>query len=264
MKKKTLLISVFFIVISFFCISNSINLYASGSAGSGAIYESRYIIDMPNAGMLYKASYSTSTKFIDGGGLLVDFTTAPFDFLNIGVSYSVSGLIGAGGIKVHQKYPGFNVKARILDERLTIPAIAVGFYSQGNGLYYDDTASERFSQLSPGFYVAASKSFIWDLGEVSVHAGVNYCIDTKEDAGINIYAGIEHTLGKYFSLLCEFNPNFNDDNKVIPNSKFKFNTAVRASVSDNITFELQFRDIFTSSKNNGFNRFVGIEFINRF
>ena len=260
--KNLLYNSFLFLIVLVLCVNNIYAIDNYGSAGNKARFESRYIVDMPNAGLLAKGTYAPSIKFVDDGGILLDFTAAPFEFLNIGMSYTFFHIIGSGSIKAHQDFPGINLKARVVDEKLTLPAIVVGFNSQGTGAYYEGL--DRYDQLHPGLYIAASKSFVWQLGELSAHVGTNYCVGTdKEYQGFNFYAGVEQAIGDYLSCIFELNPNFNDNDDISSKSKVKLNTALRASIS-NITFELQLRDLFTSTKNHGVNRFVGIEFINRF
>ncbi len=235
----------------------------AGTAGKDANYESRYIVDMPNAGMLTKGYYGINAQLISDGGLVLEFLAAPFSFLSLGISYGGYGVIGNGDIDF-QHLPGFEIKARIMDEEKLFPAIALGFNSQGHGLYFAD--KKRFEQMAPGFYIAASKSFNWDLGELSLHAGINYCIEHKGDRGINLYGGLEQALGKYFSVYFEVNPNINDgDSEIYPDLPIMLNTAIRASIFKSLTFEMLFRDLLTnSSYSERINRYIGIGFVNKF
>lgn len=233
--------------------------FAKGNAGTEATYESRYLVDMPNAGMLPKSHYLFCPKFIEDGGLLLDLEVAPFDFLNVGISYPIFGVIGDHKLYFPKNLPGFKIKLRVLGEEIYIPAIAIGFSSQGNGLYDNDKF--RYEQLSPGFYLVFSKSFKWYLGEVSAHLGANYCVENKDNMGFNVYGGVEQTIGKYLAFIVEANPNFNDEHK---NARLNF--GIRAGVFENITVEWQFREVF-ASKNKPFTemeRYLAFEIIKRF
>jgi hypothetical protein len=128
-------------------------------------YEQRYIVDMPTAGMLADLSYSVDLQLLAGGGFLFDFTAAFFKFMNLGLSYGGIGVIGHETMNL-QKYPGVHLKFRPFNEDTIMPAIVLGFNSQGKGAYFYDEAyheefkaHQRHHQLAPDFYLAASKSF---------------------------------------------------------------------------------------------------------
>lgn len=131
-------------------------------------YEPRYIVDAPTAGMLENMSYSATAQLTAGGGFLVDFTAAFFEFVNVGISYGGVGVISHEAMNL-QQYPGFHVKFRLFNEREEdfMPAIALGFNSQGKGQYHHKAAEQteeidrnkRYDQLAPDVYAVASKSF---------------------------------------------------------------------------------------------------------
>lgn len=232
------------------------------SAGSSANYESRYIVDMPNAGLLKKSYYAINSQLVSNGGILLDFVAAPFDFLNIGVSYACYGVVGGGEI-TGQDIPGFNVKLRPFDETKALPAIAVGFYSQGKGLYFKNIP--RFEQMAPGFFLSASKNYLWALGSISIHAAINYSLESSDEKGINMYGGIEQSIGRYAAIYFEINPNLNNTNKNILENSFMLNASIKANIFKNISIELQLRDLLKNSNcHNKLQRFLGIEFINKF
>jgi len=217
---------------------------------------------MPNAGLLKKSCYAINSQLISNGGILLDFTVAPLDFLNVGISYACYEFVGGGEI-IGQGAPGFNVKLRPLDETKNLPAISVGFYSQGKGLYLKNFS--RFEQMAPGFYIVASKNYSWDLGNVSFHSAINYSIENSDEKGINIYGGLEQSVGKYAAIYIEINPNLNNTNKSILSNNLMLNTSIKANIYKNISLELQLRDLLSNSKYyNKVQRFIGLEFINIF
>jgi hypothetical protein len=231
---------------------NSISILPTG-------YEPRYTIYMPNAGMLGNAHYAIGMQMINNGGFVFEFTVAPFPFLNLGVSYGGSGIVGNTNIEM-QYIPGFHLKSRIINETEDIPAFAIGFNSQGGGQY--SRADKRFEVYSPGFYLAVSKCYSWYVGQISLHAGLNYSID-EGSKGINGYCGFEQIILKYVSLNVEFNPNFNETNNM--KNKLILNTSLRFKLTKSIMFEFQFRDLFKNSiYSNDINRFIGFEYISKF
>ena len=103
---------------------------AQNSAGDAANIEPRYTIDTPTAGLLKRGAFAMDVDFFQNGGMTVGLEAGALDRLNFGISYGGSGIIGDGNISM-QKLPGVNVKFRLFDETMAMPAIALGFDSQG-------------------------------------------------------------------------------------------------------------------------------------
>ncbi len=247
---------------SIFCFIATTDLAeARGTAGEQARSESRFIVDMPNAGVLDKYSFSAYSQAFPGGGVLLQFDAAPFTNFNMGVSFSGSNIIGDGE-PTWQNLPGVHLRARIIDEKLYFPALAIGFYSQGRGRFHK--SKDRFLTQSPGFFLAASKNYKWALGVVSYHFGVNYSIEPKpEKRSPNVYAGLEHSIGSYVSLNVEYNATFDDGE--FRKKKGLLNASLRWSLAKGFTLEIQARDLLEhSAVYSGFNRFVCLEYIAAF
>lgn len=255
-----------FIIILFFLLSTnfSIILLGNGTAGSNASHESRYIVDMPTAGLLKRLNCAVSGQTIANGGFVFDATIPLFNILNVGISYGGDGILGSEHL-VMQKIPGFHIKARVFNETKAAPAIVMGINTQGKERYL--SSKRRFEQLSPGVYVAASKSFSWILGNIALHAGMNYSFEDSDNRGMNLYFGAEHTIYKYVTAVLEINPNLNDnDSSIWKNSKsLMVNTAIRVGIAENITAELQLKDLLKNSKySKEFARLVGLDVILKF
>ncbi len=236
--------------------------FSQASAGSKARFESRYVVDMPNAGVLPKSDYAIISLIQPNGTTLFDFSYALYTNFNFGLSYSANNLINSGAIDF-QKYPSLNLKFRILDETLTMPAFTIGFSNQGRGDYFK--SFNRSQILSPGLFLVASKNFKWYLGYISSHFGINYSFDEGSDnKSPNLYFGIEQSLGSQFSFACEFNGNFNEANYTISKG-ILLNLAFRWSVSSNVTLELQLKDLLKNqTTNKNYIRAFGFEYIGRF
>lgn len=251
------------LLLAFACLIIPYISYSYGSAGSRATYEPRYIIDMPGAGILPKYGYSVVFQAFSPGGILTEFSASPLTNVNIGVSLGASGIIGSGDINF-QSLPGAHIKIRALDERKNIPAIVIGFNSQGRGEYFD--SMERFSTMSPGAYLALSKAFNWDFGELNFHGGINYSIEPKAGArGLNIFGGVEQSLGNYASLCVEYNANTDETGSGLKENGGTLSASVKWAISPNITAELQIRDLLGNEKGNeSVIRFLTFEYIGLF
>lgn len=239
--------------------SNAENeLSANGTAGENANFETNYIIDMPTAGILAKGYYSVYMNFFSGGGLASEFVIAPFININLGIGFSSTNFIGSGDIN-SPDIPSFNLKARILDEKLTLPAIVIGVNTFGRGNF--SRASKRFEVMSPGIYAVASKSFESLLGFSYLHIGLGYSLEPKpHDRTPNLFFGAEQTLGQVITLTGELNFNFHESHPDL-DKKAIVSTSIRFSPTTNITLELQIRDLLENIYGYGVQRGFVIEFI---
>ena len=225
---------------------------------------SLHVVDMPAAGLLDKMNYSIGGKLINNGGFVLDFTASLFSFASFGISYGGDGVIGNEKMNM-QRRPGFHIKGKLLSEKEVLPAISVGFNSQGRGRYLHD--KDRFEQLSVGFYAVGSKTIDWAIGAAGVHAGINYSVEDANNRGINIYAGAEQSILNIAKIVLEINPNLNDsDSDIWKNSKsFMLNGAIKFFPSENMVIELQLKDLLRNSNfSTEVGRFFGIYFISKF
>jgi hypothetical protein len=253
--KKLLLIVIF--------ISTGFNLFAQSSAGSKTIYDARFIVDMPTAGVLPVKTLSGYGMFFSSGGLFLAFDIAVIKNVNIGLSYSGINLLGEGDV-ILQKWPGFDIRWRIIDEKKFMPAILVGVSNQGRGKYYKEY--KRFQTMAPGVYGAVSKSFTWALGYFALHGGINYSWEQPSGQYVpNLWLGFEHSVGHRVSIHLEFNPNLADTKEDVMSNRLLLNAEIRWSVFRGVTLEFIMHDLFNHTKNNsGFERWIGVEFIHSF
>ncbi len=235
--------------------------FSQGSAGENAKFEYRTLIDMPTAGILEKGYVGATTDILPNGVFIGKLEVGAFDNISFGISYGGANLIGAGKIDWY-KYPGINLRFRFINEAMAFPAIALGFDSQGKGVYHD--SSGRFDIKSPGFYAAASKNFSF-LGYLSVHAAANYSLESKDgDNFIDVYIGAEKTLGNTVSVIAEYNFAFNDNGtKYFGSDKGYLNAGVRWSPGTGFTIEFDLRDLLDNKKLNpsAADRALKIEYI---
>ncbi|MFN0159567.1 MAG: hypothetical protein ACKVRP_16005 [Bacteroidota bacterium] len=236
---------------------------AQGSAGTGSNIEPRYVVDVPTAGMLPKASFAMDMDFYQEGGVLFGLSVGVLDQLSIGLSYGGSRLLGADE-PIMNELPGVNVKVRIVEEGEDWPAIALGFDSQGRDGFLKDL--DRYQIKSPGFYAALSRNYSL-LGNLSVHGGINYSLERgDDDEDANVFAGVEKSIGSVFSLLMEYNVAANDSHaKAVGRGRGYLNFGARWSVGGGFTLGFNLKDII---KNGGdisvANRTVRLEYIRFF
>jgi len=238
----------------------TISIFSQGTAGDKAKYEYRYLIDMPTAGILEKGVVGVTTEILPYGVLIAVIEAGVFENVSIGISYGGSNLIGSGNVDWN-KLPGVTIRARLINEEILIPAIAIGFDSQGKGLY--DNNDKRYAIKSPGFFGAVSKNFNF-LGYMSFHGTINYSLEGNDgDNFVDIRVGVEKTLGSSFSLLVEYDFAFNDNNSDFGSGKGYLNAGIRWSPGTGFTIGFDLRDLLSNNaeSKNAADRSLKIEYI---
>ena len=233
---------------------------AQGSAGSAGKLEPRSLIDFPTAGMIPRGSIALDVDFYREGGVDLACAVGIFDRLSAGLSYGGSGLIGAGS-PVMNAAPGFNVKLRLLEESIYVPALALGFDSQGHDGY--NKSLNRYAIKSPGFYTIFSKNYAV-LGFFSLHGGADYSLERSDgNRNINLFAGIEKTIGPFLSFMLEYNLGSNDTgSNTLGEGKGYLNMALRCSLGGGLTLGINFKDLADNGGNvTVANRTVHIEYV---
>lgn len=233
---SVLLLSIMFVV----------PVLAQGTAGESAKYEYRFLVDMPTAGILEKGNVGIVADVLPLGVLITRLEVGVFDNISFGISYGGSNIIGTGSPDWY-KLPAINIRARILNETIVIPALTLGFDSQGKGQYFDEPG--RYAIKSPGFFAAASKNFEL-LGYLSFHATANYSLENADGDGfMNLLGGVEKTLGSNFSILAEYDFGFNDNSsEFFGKGAGYLNAAIKWSVGNGFTIGLELRDILQNKK----------------
>ena len=247
------------IYIIFCFLISAVSLFAQGTAGDKAKYEYRYIIDMPTAGIIEKGIVAVTTDFLPDGVLIQWIEAGVFENVSIGISYGGSNFIGSGNINWY-KWPGVTFRARILNETVYIPAITLGFDSQGKGEYFKD--DERYAIKAPGFFAAVSKNFEL-LGYFSLHAETNYSLEGTDENYVDLRVGFEKTIGSSFSFVGEYDFAFNDNNSGFGIGRGYLNAGLRWSPGPGFTLGFDMRNLLDNepSVSNGVGRAFMIEYL---
>lgn len=252
MKKS---VAIFF----FLLISNF--LHAQGTGGTNAKFEYRSLIDIPTAGILAKGYSGVTLNVMPYGVVITKLEVGVFDGFSFGISYGGANIIGTGTINWY-KLPGINVRARIVDETQTLPAITIGFDSQGKGSYNRDL--DRYQLKSPGFFAAASKNFEF-LGYLSLHSVVNYSLERDDaDKDLNLGIGFEKTIGGKVSLVGEYDFAVNDNTGLaLGKGNGYLNLGIRWSVGDGLTLGMDLRDMLENKRiiGNKADRGIFVEYV---
>ncbi len=247
------------VLLSFFFLTLNVN--AQGTSGTNAKYEYRSLIDLPTAGILQKGFSGVTLDVMPDGVVISKIEVGVFDGFSFGISYGGSNIIGSGQIDWY-KLPGVNIRARVIDESQTLPAITLGFDSQGKGFY--DKVLDRYQIKSPGFFAAASKNFEF-LGYLSIHGVINYSLERDDaDKDLDLGIGFEKTIGGRVSLVGEYDFAVNDNTgQSLGKGNGYLNMGLRWSVGDGLTLGLNLRDLLENKKfvSNKADRGIFVEYV---
>jgi hypothetical protein len=228
-------------------------LSQQGYAGEGATMEPTMLIDKPIAGMLKRGGFLGGLTMYQRGGVLSYISVGVWDRFMFGISYGGTNILGQQRTRMNP-LPGFNLKIRLLDESLELPAIAIGFDSQGRDVY--DGPPDRYSIKSPGFFFTVSKNYSF-LGDLSFHGGVNLSLERNDgDKDLNLYAGLEKSVGNSISLLAEYDVASNDNHgEALGRGRGYLNVGLRISIGRGFVLGINLKDLFQNQP--------GITFANR-
>jgi hypothetical protein len=233
---------------------------AQGSAGADATIESRSVIDVPTAGIIPHKSVSVDFDFFGEGGVLTTATLGLFGRATLACSFGGTSIIGAASPNWNA-LPGFGARIRVLDEALVLPAIALGFSSQGKGAWL--SALDRYEVKSPGLYGVVSKNYRL-AGYLAIHGGMNYSFERGDgDRDINFFAGAEKTLGPFLSFMAEYDLGMNDSNRdALGRGRGYFNTGLKVAMGNGLMIALSLRDVFQNQQDATIaNRTIQIEYV---
>jgi hypothetical protein len=252
MKRKIASLVIFFITTI---------VFAQGSGGTNAKYEYRSLIDLPTAGVMTKGYSGISMDVMPNGVVISKIEVGIYDGFSFGISYGGSNIIGTGQIEWY-KLPGINVRARIMDETILLPAVTFGFDSQGKGDYNSDL--QRYQIKSPGFFAAGSKNFEL-LGYFSVHGVINYTLEREDgDKDLNFGVGFEKTVGGKVSIVGEYDFAINDNTgRALGKGNGYLNLGARWSIGDGLTLGLNLRDLLENKRfvSNHADRGIFVEYV---
>ncbi|MDQ7052908.1 MAG: hypothetical protein Q9P14_08460 [candidate division KSB1 bacterium] len=224
-----------------FWLTLLIGLVPSALLAQGVNVLPRYIIDYPIAYSLPRASFDVTMRVFPQGGALTSIDVGMNDRLMFGVSFGGINIIGEGDI-VWQPFAGANFRYRLLTETFTMPALAVGFDSQGHGAYNDEAG--RFERKSTGFFIVASKNYDV-MTRLSFHVGTNYSLETADgDRSINLFTGADLGITPELSVLGEYDFALNDNaDNSLGSGKGYLNLGLRYNIKNVVYFEVYLIDL---------------------
>ena len=205
-------------------------------------FELNTLIDTPTAGILQQGEAEISAKIYKNNGLLIGTRVGLFPRFMFGVNYGAEEIVGNEDPEWHDRVE-FNAKIRLMDESNKLPAIAIGYDSQGHGNYNN----HRYDIKSKGVYLTASKNFFL-FGNIGVHGGLNYSLENDDnDDEPNIFVGFDKTIGDMIVLLAEYDTGWNDNEADFVKGRGFFNASVDLHFTEALILKVSFYDLMLNN-----------------
>jgi hypothetical protein len=214
-------------------------------AQDALIVEPLDLIDMPTAGTLMRGSFQAQLLAYANGGLLGGLEVGLTDRFMFGISYGGTNLIGRGAVDWNPQV-GATVRYRLLEEDLNIPALTLGYDSQGYGAYIDSL--QRYMNKSLGVFAVLSKNYEF-LGNFGVHGGINYSFENKDgDKDLNFFVGADKSLNPELSLVAEYDFAINDNTgKAVGRGNGYLNAALRWIFAGRLQIDFIMKNILNNT-----------------
>ena len=161
------------------------------------------LIDVPTAHALDRYQTSFLTRAYDHGTVMESIDFGVYPRINIGVSLAAHELLGSSS-SVRVLDPDFQVKWKVYDGNLYLPAIAIGYDGRRYGYGYDTnriyTRSKKYLDDRKGGYLALTREII--VPGLHASAGVNLSdFDLDKFYG---FIGVFYTILDQVSLMMEW------------------------------------------------------------
>ncbi len=173
------------------------------------------------------------------------------DYLLAGISYGGVNLLGYDEPEPYPR-PYFQVRFRITNGGMFLPAISLGYDDQGQGRFIEEERINslgrdwnRFQIKAKGFYVVASQEYeMW--GPLGIHLGMNYnAIENNDnDKHPNVFAALEKGLGQHIMIVASYDAAINDNGDESFGDGLGFlNAGIRWRVVPQFNFEFYLMNI---------------------
>lgn len=207
----------------------------------------RWLVDGPTAGMLPAGRLAADLRLYGDSGILSQIEVGVHSRISIGVSFGGQHIVGSRDAAWNPRVEVAG-RVRVIEEELKIPAVALGYHSQGYGEY--DETLKRYAVKSKGFYAVASKNYGFPLGDMGVHAGLNRSLEDGDgDGDFTGFVGADVEFKRIFALLMEYDfaINDNEDNS-LGSGRGRMNVGGRWMPSERLNLEVDVKNLFRDGK----------------
>lgn len=224
-------------------------LVAAPQTFAQRITQQSLLIDMPTAATLDRGSYDLRLRMFANGGLIGGVAVGISNRFMFGLSYGGENIIGEGEVNWNPE-PSIQARFRLIDEDYSLPAVTLGFDSQGFGAHVDSL--DRFVNKSRGLFAVATKNYAV-LHNFGLHGGVNYSLEDEDgDEGINIFLGADLSFNREFRVLVEYDlaRNDNENDTQFGSGDGYLNAGLQWAFSDRLYLQFHLKNLFENGARN--------------
>lgn len=177
-----------------------------GSAPAWVFADTR-VIDSPTAEPLGHGFMRWEIGVGAEGAVLSSVRVGLFERGQFGLAYGMLDVLGRGEVDAN---PRVGVLAELLlVDRVSLPAIALGFDSQGRGRWLDE--HERYERKSHGFYAVATQNLAARSLPIvtSFSGGINFSMEGKKES-FDLFVGMTQSFGRHFATMVDFDFGLDD------------------------------------------------------
>jgi len=234
-------------------------------AARAQILEDVSVVSSPTASVLPHGGYLFQGSLGSGSSIMLALKIGFFDRFLLGASYGFQEFIGRGDVKANDR-PGFEARLRVIEESEPGPALVVGVNTQGEGIYLEDAG--RYERKSKGVYAVLSKNYRL-IDDFSIHAGINYSFENRDEAGVNAFGGFVLEVIRGFGVLLDYDAALDDnDGEVathLTRGRGYLDGGLRFDYRDNLRFKILFKDLLGAyAPESGVDRSIEVFYLNSF
>lgn len=212
------------------------------------------LVDAPTAGILRPGDFRADVRIYQRGGMVAGLSAGVSNRVMFGVFFGGTNIIGDSQQIQWNSVPGIHLNYRIIEESLRMPAVTIGFDSQGMGPYYSEKTVKypqinaapndslnRYDFKSRGFFLVVSKGYS-SLIATGLHAGISYSLE-KGGATKRLptfYMATNAHISRDLALLFEYDFAVNDPQWY---SRGILNFGLRWAFSGNIFFDFDLQNL---------------------
>ena len=221
-----------------------LSLVISASLSAQEPAEPVRLVDSPTAGLIAKGRFGIDLRLFPDGGMLGQMNAGVLKRVSIGISFGGTHLIGDEKI---DWYPRVETAARyrLIEESQGLPAVTIGFETQGFGRYRDG----RYQVKSKGLFCAFSKNYASGFGQVGWHGGVNFTREDRDDGGPSGWAGIDKRINEELTLVGEYDFGLDDNaDNSLGSGKGYLNLGAEWSAVPGVTIGFLLKNVLQNGK----------------
>ncbi|MGB2578721.1 hypothetical protein AAIR98_000640 [Elusimicrobium simillimum] len=192
------------------------------------LHKDNILIDVPTAETLDHYSTMLNTRFYTENSVMASVDFGIYPRLNIGFSIAAQNLLG-NETPIKVLTPDFQVKYKIYDGSLYLPAIAIGY--DGRRYLYDRDEDDYKHDRKGAYLVLSREVFIPNL---QLHAGVN--VSDFDSSDVFGFGSANFNIEDKVNLMFEW-----DNVHTIDDSRL--NAGIRIYLSDSVDLDLIARDM---------------------